>query len=319
MAALSEDAVADLYRLVAELEQRLESSFAAHDEAIARQSATAQENVQLRDELSIARERQSASGEILRVISKSPTDMQPVFDAIVLASVRLLGCDRAFFLRCDGTTYSRVAMATPEGLLAAPGNEPIDPNANFPSRAIVEKKTLHLPDWSLVDLPEHERFIHESFGVNSALYLPLLREAECIGLLVLAGKQAGMFGESEIALAESFRDQALIAIENVRLFNETAGGTGAADCDGGNPEGDCEFAIRRSAGVRGHRAEVNRLIEGLSTAVYSFVDGIGTYGRVHPKQSRGRCGAARIASRDLIRGFPGRPGPQWRDRPDPGF
>ena len=112
MATLSEDAVADLYRLVAELEQRLESSFAEHDEAIARQAATAQENAQLHDELGIARERQNASAEILRVISTSPTDMQPVFDAIVLASVRLLSCDRAFFLRCEGITYSRVAIAT---------------------------------------------------------------------------------------------------------------------------------------------------------------------------------------------------------------
>src|ERR1019366_6564612 len=80
---------------------------------------------------------------------------------------------------------------------------------------------LYLPDWSLIDLPEHERHIHETVGVNSALYLPLMREGECIGLLTLGGKQANMFGESEIALAESFRDQALIAIKNTRLFNET--------------------------------------------------------------------------------------------------
>jgi GAF domain-containing protein len=63
--------------------------------------------------------------------------------------------------------------------------------------------------------------VHERLGINSALYLPLLREGKCIGLLGIAGKRAGTFGESEIALAESFRDQALIAIENTRLFNET--------------------------------------------------------------------------------------------------
>src|SRR5260370_23541959 len=102
-----------------------------------------------------------------------------------------------------------------------PANLPLDPSVNFPSRAIVDKKMLHLPDWSLIDLPEHERHIHNMFGVKAALYLPLLREGECIGLLALAGKRAGIFGESAIALAESFRDQALIAIENVRLFNET--------------------------------------------------------------------------------------------------
>jgi GAF domain-containing protein len=192
-------------------------------QTFADQAAIAIENARLFNETQEALARQTATSEILRVISQSPTDVQPVFDAIVLTAVRLLGCDRAFFLRCDSTTYSRVAIATPEGLQAdlGPGREPIDPNANFPSRAMVEKKTLHLPDWSLVDLPEHERFIHETYGVNSSLYLPLLREGECIGLLVLGGKRPGMFGESEIVLAESFRDQALIAIENTRLFNET--------------------------------------------------------------------------------------------------
>ena len=80
---------------------------------------------------------------------------------------------------------------------------------------------LHLPDWSRIDLPEHERNIHKMFGVNSALYLPLLRDGECIGLLTLVGKRPNMFGAAEIAQAESFRDQALIAIENARLFNET--------------------------------------------------------------------------------------------------
>ena len=222
MTALPPDAVADLYRLVAELEQRLESSFAAHDEAIARAAATAQENAQLRNELGIAKDRQNATADILRVISQSPTDVQPIFDAIVLTAVRLLRCDIAFVLRCDGATYSPAAAATPEGPMADPGpaNLPINPDANFPSRAIVGQKMLHLPDWSLIDLPEHERRIHEIFGVNSALYLPLLRDGECIGLLALAGKRPGIFGENEITLAESFRDQALIAIENARLFNE---------------------------------------------------------------------------------------------------
>jgi signal transduction histidine kinase len=101
-------------------------------------------------------------------------------------------------------------------------NWPIDASAYFPARAIIGKKMLHLPDWSLIDLPEHERNIHEMFGINSALYLPLLRKDQCLGLLSLAGKRPNIFGPAEIAQAESFRDQALIAIENTRLFNETA-------------------------------------------------------------------------------------------------
>nr|WP_291568685.1 GAF domain-containing protein [Bradyrhizobium sp.] len=183
----------------------------------------ATENARLFNETQEALARQTATSEILRVISQSPTDVQPVFDAIVLTATRLFRRDLAFILECDATTYWPVATAGPEGLRPPPdlGAVAIDTDANFPSRVIVTGKNLHLPDWSAVELPDYERMVHETLGINSALYLPLLREGKCIGLLGIAGKQAGIFGESEIALAESFRDQALIAIENTRLFNET--------------------------------------------------------------------------------------------------
>jgi two-component system, NtrC family, sensor kinase len=182
-----------------------------------------EENARLRAELRAALERQTATADILKVISQSLTDVQPVFEAIVRTATRLLHCDRSFILRCDKNSYWTVASAGPEGPLPILTREkvPIDPNANFPSRAILDRKTLYLREWSLIDLPAHERRIHTAFGINSSLMLPLLREGECIGVLAMTGKRANMFGESEIALAESFRDQALIAIENVRLFNET--------------------------------------------------------------------------------------------------
>jgi GAF domain-containing protein len=198
-------------------------------QTFADQAVIAIGNVRLFDEvqaktrdLSEALARQTATSEILRVISQSPTDVRPVFEAIVLTAVRLLRCDMSFVMLCEPPTFWVAAAATPEGLFDELTliKQPIDPSANFPSRAIVEKQALYLPDWSLIDLPEHERRIHETVGVNSALYLPLMREGECIGLLTLGGKQANIFGESEIALAESFRDQALIAIENTRLFDE---------------------------------------------------------------------------------------------------
>ena len=223
MTALPPDVVTDLSRLIAELEQRLESSFAAHDEAIAQQAAAARENARLRDELATAHEREAAAAAILEVIARSPSDVQPVFDAVVQTAVRLLRCDVVAVLRRDGATFSPAAEATPEGLTAniTAQNVPIDPDANFPSRAIIEKKMLHLPDYTRIDLPEHEHRIQAIIGVHSALFLPLLREDECIGVLALTCKRPRTFSESEIALAESFRDQALIAIENTRLFNES--------------------------------------------------------------------------------------------------
>jgi GAF domain-containing protein len=188
----------------------------------AAQAVIAIESTRLLSELRESLQQQTATSDILRVISQSPTDVRPVFDRIVLTAARLLGCDLVFVLLCDGATFSHAAVASPEGPRPdlVPGKFPIDPSANFPSRAILDKKMLHLPDWSLIDLPEHELKIHKIFGVNSALFLPLLRGGECIGLLTLVGKRPNIFEAAEIAQAESFRDQALIAIENTRLFNE---------------------------------------------------------------------------------------------------
>jgi two-component system NtrC family sensor kinase len=233
------------------------------------------EVARLKRELKEAQAGQTATSEILRVISQSPTNTQPVFEAIVLAAVRLLHCDMSIVMLCDSRVYWVAAAATPEGLFDELTliKQPIDPSANFPSRTIVEKQALYLPDWTLIDLPEHERHIHETIGVNSALYLPLMREGECIGLLTLGGKQANIFGESEIALAESFRDQALIAIENVRLFNETkealARQTATAEIlkvIASSPS-DVQPVFDAIA------ANANRLIGGVSAAVFRFIAG----------------------------------------------
>jgi GAF domain-containing protein len=194
----------------------------ALQQSFADQAVIAIENARLFNETQEALERQTATSDILRVISQSPTDERPVFDAIVRTVVRLLQCDRAFIIRCDRTSYVTVATAALDGSFAELGySAPIDPAANFPSRAILEKHTLYYPDWSVIELRDRERHLRETYGISCSLFLPLLRDQECIGLLALVSKQPGMFGDSEIALAESFRDQASIAIENARLFNET--------------------------------------------------------------------------------------------------
>jgi two-component system NtrC family sensor kinase len=245
-------------------------------QGFAEQAVVAIENARLFNETQEALARQTATSDILRVISQSPTDVRPVFDAIVLTAVRLLRCDMAFFLRCHGSTFSQAALVESGGsrpvLDLAP--VPIDPDANFPSRAIVSKKNLHLPDWSTIDLPDHERHIRETYGINSSLFVPLLRAGECVGLLAMAGKQANMFGEAEIALAESFRDQALIAIENTRLFNETKDAlerqTATADIlkvIASSPS-DVQPVFEAIA------TSANRLIGGFSSTVFRLVDGV---------------------------------------------
>ncbi len=193
-------------------------------ETFAAQALIVIKNARLFNETRQALERQTATAEILRVISQSLTDARPVFERIVLTAARVLKCDLAAALLRDGDTFSPAASANAQGLLTdfVPASQvPIDPNANFPSRAILGKTMLHLPDWSLIDVPPHERVIQNLLGANSAIYLPLLREDECIGVLALVGTRPNNFGPKEIAQAESFRDQALIAIENARLFRET--------------------------------------------------------------------------------------------------
>ena len=249
----------------------------ALQQSFADQAVIAIENARLFNETQEALARQTATADILRVISSSPTDVQPVFDAIVQTAVRLLGCETSFIQRCDGTHFWTVARCTKkEGPVPVfhSRRAAIDPGANFPSRAIVAKETLYLPDWSEIELPEFERRIQRELGYNSAIYLPLLREGECIGILGIAGSRPRMFSEADIALAKSFRDQAVIAIENTRLFSETQEAlerqTATADIlkvIASSPS-DVQPVFDAIA------SSSKQLIGGFSATVFRFVDGI---------------------------------------------
>ncbi|HET7886802.1 MAG TPA: GAF domain-containing protein, partial [Bradyrhizobium sp.] len=242
--------------------------------SFANQAVIAIENTRLFNETQDALARQTASADILRVISRSQTDVQPVFDAIVRTAVRLIGCDRAFFMRVDGQTYTPVAGVNRDGPVVLGPRQPIDPAANFPSRAIATKQMLHLPDWSLIELPEYERTIRELHGARSSLLMPLLRGDDCIGLLALVASQPNAFSATGIALAESFRDQALIAIENARLFSETQEAlerqTATADIlkvIASSPS-DVQPVFEAIA------TRANGLVGGFSATVFRFIDGM---------------------------------------------
>jgi len=180
-------------------------------------------NTHLFNETKEALDRQTATSDVLKVMSASPADVRPVYEAIVLAALRLLNCEMCILLRVDGTNYSPAAGAGPQGLLddMGPSHIPIDPTLNFPSRCIQSRAMLQLPDWDAIALPPHEQQIRQLFGLRAALYVPLLRDGECVGVLALARSTPGPYSESQIRLAEAFVDQAVIATENVRLFDET--------------------------------------------------------------------------------------------------
>ncbi len=202
--------------------------FAGHHvqllKTFADQAVIAIENVRLFNETQEALQRQTASADILRVISSSPTDVTPVLDAIVSTSLRLLGSSRASVLLREGDMVRVGATARAgeaEGWRARGAMYPFDPEGNFPSRVMQDKALLHIPDWLAIKLPEHERSVQRNSGMRSAIMLPLLRDDDAIGVLVVGRTEPGAYADDQIALLRSFADQAVIAIENVRLFNET--------------------------------------------------------------------------------------------------
>jgi len=133
----------------------------ADQAAIAIGAATLFREVQARTaevEVEEALVRQTASADILRVISQSPDETKPVFDAIVTTAVRLLSSDIALVMISDADSYAPFAGATPDGLIGLnPQVVPIYPALNFPSRALMSRARLHLPDWTAIHLPDHER------------------------------------------------------------------------------------------------------------------------------------------------------------------
>ena len=189
------------------------------------QAVIAIQNARLFNETQQALNRQTSTADILRVISRSPTNVQPVFDAIVETASRLLPCMFAAVLRREGNCYRLAARADKDGSPrphnADPDRVPIDPSANFPSRVFITGEMLHLPDWLSIELPPHERLIYERNGVRSSLLLPLISDDECVGVLAIAHAKPHAYDHSQIALAQSFVEQAVIALQNTRLFNET--------------------------------------------------------------------------------------------------
>jgi GAF domain-containing protein len=166
-------------------------------------------------------EQQTATSNVLDVISRSAFDLQAVFETVAESSVKLCGADRAFIFRFDnGVLRMAVAYNAPQQLKDFVSQNPIPLGRNSSSgRAALERKTVHIPD-VLAD-PEYTYRGKDIEALRTVIAVPILKGEDLLGVInIYHLDEVRRFTEKQIALIETFADQAAIAIENVRLLDE---------------------------------------------------------------------------------------------------
>ena len=189
-------------------------------ENFAAQAVIAIENARLFNETKEALERQTATADILKVIASSPSDVQPVFEAIASSANRLLGgFSSTVFLFSEGMAHLKAFTPTTreaDEVLTSAFPRPIANVAPFQMTAAGE--AVQIPD---TEAPMYQlREVARARGYRSMLFTPLMNKGTSIGFIAVTRVQAGAFADHHVQLLKTFADQAVIAIENARLFNE---------------------------------------------------------------------------------------------------
>jgi GAF domain-containing protein len=193
----------------------------------ATQAVIAIENARLLNELRQTLEQQTARSEVLRVISSSPGELNPVFDAMLENAIRI--CDAKFghMLLFDGEAFTVAAMKdTPRGfanyLLSVPRVRPYP--GSYLARLVESRKTVHVSDAktdkTYVDGQPRAVAAVDLGGIRTQLFVPMIKEGDLAGSIHIYRQEVRPFTDKQIALVQNFAAQAVIAIENARLLNE---------------------------------------------------------------------------------------------------
>ncbi len=256
--AMPDDASPDPRQIIADLERQLDERTAERDEALEQQTVTAMENARLlgelrrrTDELQVSLEYQTATAEVLKVVSRSTFDIRSVFETIVATAARLCNAETAFISNREGEGNRVIATFAVSAEFNAFIRGRLLPvtRANVAGRTALEGRVVQVADIASdpeFNLPESVRI----GKLRTVLGVPLLRDGSVIGVITLGRERVQLFSDAQIELLETFADQAVIAIENVRLLNE----------------------LRDRTDELGHSVEELKVLSEVSQAVSSSLD-----------------------------------------------
>ena len=206
-----------------------------------------------------AREQQAATAEILKVIASSPDDVQPVLEAVAERTMVLLDAWSVLVTRFDGELlhFGAARGALPDTEQFLRNHYPTRPEAAaIAGRCILERSAINISDAQTDPSPQN-RDRARLRGFRAALSVPMLRDGQPIGVITVSRSEAGAFAANEVELLQTFADQAVIAVENVRLFNEVQAKTrdltefvATADGDRRCAQGHKPIGIRPADGTR---------------------------------------------------------------------